>query len=218
MPYEVNKNLTTKENKMTFKKLFTSIEQLLANSFTKEQAPIINEYKRAVYPLFGLVKKSREINAFKRAQDINPLHEMKAYASEFLEDKDIALTLAIKSAYAFENMHKGYTIEPLETGDFIASRDCVSVYVKALPCVESLFYRGADTVSVEDIHELSELKNQHKCSAAVYLSFSHTGNAEKSHCKVKDVFGLDGLTLFSLLNEGQYNKHSDYIEQYNEAA
>jgi hypothetical protein len=180
--------------------------------------PTYNPYMRAVHPLFGLMKKSQGINEFKRDQGLEPIYEMKAFASTFLEKENTALELAIKSAQALYKMHKGYKIKPLPNGDFIATRNGASAYVRSLPYVESLFYKGAETVSNEDINELAELKDLHNCSAAVYLSFSHSGLEQKFYCKTKDVFGLDGLTLFTLLNDGKYAKHDDYIEQHKATA
>jgi hypothetical protein len=173
---------------------------------------------RAIHPLFGLMSKSKGINEFKREQGSEPKNEMKTFALTFLGQDNIDQTVAIQSADAFEALRKGYTTKMLPNHDFIASRDGVSAYVRALPYVESLFYKGAETVSNEDINELAELKDLHNCSAAVYLSFSHSGLEQKFYCKTKDVFGLDGLTLFTLLNDGKYAKHDDYIEQHKATA
>jgi len=206
---------------MTVTTKIISIAQVLLGKFTKEENTQVHEhsdYKKTVYPLFGLMNKSKKINLYKREQGIDPIHEMKAFASEFLDDKDASLQLAIKSAEALSALRKGYSIKPLTNGDFIATRENVSAYVRALPYIESLFHRAADTISVDDINELAELKEQHNCSAAIYLSFSHSNLEQKFYCKAKDVFGLDGLTLLTLLTTGHYEKENDYITQHKIAA
>jgi len=206
---------------MTVTTKLISIAQVLRRMFAKEaniQVQEHSDYKKAVYPLFGLMSKSKEINKHKRDQEIEPIYEMKAFASEFFSGEDAALKLAIKSAEALSALRRGYSIKSLPGGDFIATRENVSAYVRALPYVESLFHRSADTISVDDINELAELKAQHNCSAAIYLSFSHSNLEQKFYCKAKDVFGLDGLTLFTLLTEGTYAKANDYIKQHKIAA
>lgn len=210
---KLTKQKTLRNDKMTIKTLMTKVTQVLKGDFIKGKKTKHSDFKKTVYPLFGLMKKSKEINNHKRKQGIEPYKEMKEYAFKYLNEDNSQLTLAINSAKALTNMHKGYQVKPLPSGDFIATRDGVSAYVRALPYIQSLFTPDADRVSVNDIDELVALKKQFKCSAAVYLSFSTTGLEERFHCKNKDVFGLDGLTLFSLIKDNQFKNFAEYIEQ-----
>ncbi|MBA6293126.1 hypothetical protein H4J58_08235 [Colwellia sp. MB3u-70] len=89
------------------------IAQVLLGKFTKEENTQVHDHKKAVYPLFGLMNKSKKINSHKREQGIDLIHEIKAFSSEFLVDKDASLNLAIKSAEALNILRKGYSIKPL---------------------------------------------------------------------------------------------------------
>jgi len=180
---------------------------LLKNIFTSEQAAPVkaekSDYLKAVYPLFGLIKRSKEQNKVKREQGFEPMTELR-YVAEQMSGDDAALNLAIKSAVALSKLKKGYVIKPLPCGDFIATREDVSVYVRATPYIESLFCLDAERLTREDIDDIVEEKQKYNCSAAIYLSFGISSLEMKFYSKTKDIFGIDGLSLIGLLQEGGF--------------
>ncbi|WP_133408295.1 hypothetical protein [Parashewanella tropica] len=195
---------------MKILKAIETISNLFSNQ-KEASAPEVSDYVKAVYPLICLTKKSIADNQLQREFGEDPIEELKRLAYRMSYAKDIKLDLAIECATAMASMKKGYTIKPLFNGDFIAKRDGVKAYVRVLPYIDSLLYKSADGITREDIDELILQKNEHGCSAAIYLSFGRTTLDTRFYSKANEVFGVDALSLLSLLKVNRTNTNHNRI-------